>query len=96
MHRGNEDDGSFLKAWMLADKIRQLETIEFRHADIHQDDGDIPVLRRCSKASLPEMAVMRFSPKSCKYGLVAQQLARLVVYHQDVDFQSCHRFLAFA
>ena len=54
VHRRDEDDRRLLKARMLADHRGQLEPVEVRHADVHEDDRDMSVLRRCSSASLAE------------------------------------------
>ena len=40
MDGGNEDDRGVPEARMLADHRGQLETVELRHADVDQDDGD--------------------------------------------------------
>ena len=45
----------------------------------------ISVFSRCSSASLPDDALIRFSPSSRRIDLVGQQLGRLVVDQQDVD-----------
>ena len=41
MDGGDEDDRGLLEPRMLADHRRQLEAVEVRHADVHQDDGDL-------------------------------------------------------
>ena len=45
----------------------------------------ISFFRRCSSASWPEVALIRFSSRSPQNRFIAQQLCRLVVHHQDVD-----------
>ena len=45
----------------------------------------ISVLEQLLQRLAPEAALMRFSPRSCRIGLVAQQLGRLIVDQQDVD-----------
>jgi hypothetical protein len=41
MDGGDEDDRGVLEARMLADHGSELEAVELRHADVHQDDGDL-------------------------------------------------------
>ena len=41
MHSGNEDDGCFLKARMLADDLGEFEAVDLWHAYIHQYDSYI-------------------------------------------------------
>src|SRR5499425_1853795 len=41
MDGGNEDDRGALKARMLANHRGQLEAVEFGHAHVHEDDGDV-------------------------------------------------------
>ena len=41
MDRRDEDHRRLLEARMLADHRRELEAVELRHADVHQDDGDV-------------------------------------------------------
>ena len=52
----DEDNGDFLKTWMLPDHVRKLKAIQFRHAHIHQDDGDVHLqqdLQRFSARKMP-------------------------------------------
>ena len=54
MHGGNEDDGGLLKARMLANHVGQLETVELRHADVHQHDGDVGLQQAARALRCPE------------------------------------------
>src|SRR5580658_7337837 len=85
MHGGNKNDGGLLKTWMLPDHVRKLETIKLRHAYVHQHDGNVSlqqIVQRCpARLGFDEV----FSQLT-KDGLVAKQFARLVIYHQNVDF----------
>ena len=63
MDGGDEDDRGLLEPRMLADHRRELEAVEVRHADVDQDDRDF-VFSRCSSASRPDDALIRFSPSS--------------------------------
>jgi hypothetical protein len=47
------------------------------------------VFRRCSNASLADVAVMRFFSQVREDGFIAQQFAWLIVDHQDVDRLTC-------
>ena len=38
---GYKNDRRFAEAWMLADHRSELETVEFRHADVDKNDGDV-------------------------------------------------------
>jgi hypothetical protein len=40
LNGGNEDHRRLLETRVLADHGRELETVQFRHADIEQDDRD--------------------------------------------------------
>ncbi len=41
VHRGDEDDGGLLEARMLADHVGEFEAVDFRHADVHEDNRDV-------------------------------------------------------
>jgi hypothetical protein len=92
MDGGNEDDRCLLKARVLADHGSQLEPVELRHADVHQDDGDIlleQLLERLpGRSGLDEILAQLAEDR-----LVAQELGRLVVDQQNIDLViRCHRF----
>ena len=84
VHSGNEDDRRLLVARVLADKLRELKPIELRHVHVDQHDGDVGgqqerqgFARRTSrKQVLAQLAENR---------LIGEQLARLVIDHEDVD-----------
>ena len=69
---------------MLADHGGQLKTIQFRHADIDQDNGDVifeqELQRLTSGGSLDQILA-----KLSKNHLVSQELVRLIVDQENVD-----------
>lgn len=82
--RGHENDRCFLKTRMLADHRRQFEAIHFRHAHVHQHDGDV-VLQKTRQRILPRIRFEQVLSKITEDRFVTQQLGRLVVHQQDVD-----------
>ena len=84
MNCGYEDDRGLLETRMLADHRRQLEAVELRHADIHQDDGDI-VLQQLLQRLARRRGFDQIFAETRQNDLVAQELCRLIVDQQDVD-----------
>jgi len=91
----DEDDRRLLEPGMLVNQARRLEPIHVRHIHVQQDDGEVLVheplqglaARPGRDQPLPQLA---------QDGLVAEQLARLVVDHKDPDLvavihAACHR-----
>ncbi len=84
MDGGDEDYRRLLKPRVLANHRRQLESVQLRHADVHQDDRDflLEQLLECFPGgrgrhqTLAEVGQDR---------LVAEELGRLIVDQQDVD-----------
>jgi hypothetical protein len=82
---GDENDCRPLKPRMIANHRRELKTVQLRHANIDQDDGGLVLeqkfqrlaRRRCLDEVFPELAKNLF---------VGQQLRRLIVHQEDVDF----------
>ena len=95
MHGRNEDDCGFLKARMLANHLGEFESVDLRHAHIHQHDGDIgfeQFLESFLGGSRLDQVLSQFGQD----GLIAEQFARLVVDHENVHFfVDAHDFLAF-
>src|SRR5258708_6198521 len=90
MNGGNKDDGGFLKARMLADHLGKFKAVDLGHAYIHQYDSYIGfeqfleriLGRRCLDQILSKVVQDRF---------IAEQLARLVVDHENVhSFVGAH------
>ena len=89
---GDEDDCSLAEARMLANHVGQLETVQLRHADVHEDDGDV-VSEEDVERLLGRRGLDQILAQLGEDHLVAQELGGLVVHHQDVDFLvRSHRF----
>jgi hypothetical protein len=69
---------------MLPDHIGKLETINLRHADIHEDDRDI-FFEEKFKGFPAGVGLDQVLPKFVEYDFVAEQLSRLIIYHENVD-----------
>ena len=82
---GDEDDRRALKPRMLADHGRELEAVEFRHADIDQDDGGL-VLEQELQSLARRSRLDQILPEIAKNLLVGEQLRGLIVHQQDIDF----------
>ncbi len=81
---GDEDDRRLLEARVVADHRGKLETVEIRHADVHQHDGDLALeqlLERLARRARLDQVLAEL----LEHHLVAQELGRLVVDQQDVD-----------
>ena len=85
MDGGDEDDRGALEARMLADHRSQLEPVEFRHAHVHEDDRDI-LLEQLLERLPGGLGLDQILAQFGEDGLVAQQLGRLVVDQQNIDF----------
>src|SRR5579872_13211 len=85
MNGGNEDDGSFLETWMLADHFCQFEAIYVRHAHIHQNNSYVGLeqkLQRLLSRSGLDQILIEFS----QYDIIAEQLGGLIIHHENIDF----------
>jgi len=72
---------------MLTDHLGQLQAIQFRHAHIHQHHGHIGSQKDVQ--GLPAgRSLDQVLAQSAQNRLIAEQLAGLIVDHQDVDFVS--------
>ena len=68
---------------MLANHAGQLESVDLRHADIHEHDGYIgfqKVFERLFSGSRLYEVLIQFAED----GLIAQEFGRLIIHHQDV------------
>src|SRR5215475_3621696 len=81
----NEDDRGALEPRMLADHRGQLEAVEFRHADVDEDDRDL-LLEQVFQRLLGRGGLDQPLAQPGQDGLVAQELGWLIVDQQDVDF----------
>ena len=82
-NRRNEDDCRLTELRMVADHGGEFEPVQFGHADVHKDDGDIhfkqifeclPARRRLDQVHADVL----------QNDLVAQQLGRLIVNQKDI------------
>ena len=81
---GDEDDGDVSEPGVLADHGGELETIQFRHADIDQDHRNV-VLEKLLQSLATGRCLDQVLVDFAQDRLVAQQFPRLVVDEQDVD-----------
>ena len=82
--RRDEDHRDLLEARMLADHRGELEAVELRHADVHQDDGDL-VLEQLLQRLLAGRGLDQILAQLAQDHLIGEQLRGLVVDQQDVD-----------
>ena len=84
----DEDDRGPLEAGMLANQVCQLKTVQFRHAYVHQHDRDIgfqQMLQRVfARAGLDQIL-----SQLAEHRLIGEQLARLVIHHENIDLFVC-------
>ena len=85
MDGGNENDRDALIAWMLADHLGEFEPVQLRHADIHEDDGDV-VLEQKFERFFRRRDLDEVLAEIAQHHLIAQQLGGLVVHQQHIDF----------
>src|SRR5262249_36593710 len=84
VNAGNENDRGVLIPRMLANQIGQLKTVDVRHADVQQNDGDV-FLQQMIKSLAPGACLDEVFVQAAQNCLVAQELRRLVVDHQNID-----------
>ena len=82
---GDEDDRRLLVARMPADHLRQLEAVEIGHADVDEHDGDVGLQQRAQRLA-GRVRLDQILAELAEDHLVAQQLRRLIVDEQDVDW----------
>src|SRR5262249_42083178 len=80
----DEDDGGLLTAGMLADHGSQLEAVDLGHADIHQHDGNVGPQKMLQGFSA-RRGLDQVLPEIAEDGLIGEQLARLIIDHEDID-----------
>src|ERR1700735_201178 len=85
MNGGNKDYGGFLKSRMLPDHVSQFETVEFRHANLHQNYSDF-IFQQLVQSFSTGMRFKQIFIQFLEYDFVAEQLGRLIIYHEYVDF----------
>ena len=89
LDRRDEYHRGLLEAGMFADHRGEFEAVEFRHADVDQDDGDVVL----------EQEFERFAPRGRRDQVLAEllqddfigeQLCRLIVHQKNIDFLLVH------
>lgn len=70
---------------MFPNHCRQLKAVEFRHADVDQDDGNV-VLKQKLQRLARGRGFDEILAKLPEDHLVGKELVRLIVNQQDVDF----------
>ena len=77
---------------MLANHGGQFKTIQLRHAHVHQHHRDVGVEQNF-KRLLGGIGLDQVLAKFAEHDLIAQQLGRLIVDHENVHLFACtHRF----
>ena len=74
---------------MLADHGGELEPVEFRHADVDQNDGDF-VLEQVFERFAPRGGDDEIFAELLQNNLIGQQLRRLIVDQKDVYLFMVH------
>ena len=87
VNAGDEDDRGLLKAGMLADHLGQIEAIDVGHADIRQHDGDV-FLQQMLERFVRRRGLDQVLAKLRQDDLIAEELGRLIVDHENVYFLS--------
>ena len=77
---------------MLADHRRQLEPVELRHADVHQDDGNL-LLEQLLERLPRRRRLDQILSQAFENRLVAEQLGGLIIDQQDIDLVVHRHFL---
>jgi hypothetical protein len=83
--RGNEDDRRFAEAGMLTQHGGELEAVEFRHADVDENDRDV-VLEQKLQGLARRRGLDQILVQLVKDNLVGEQLVGLIVDQENVDF----------
>jgi hypothetical protein len=69
VYSGNEDNGSLLEARMLRDHVCQFKAVQFRHADIDENDSNI-VLQQALKSFICGMCLDQILAELTRLGSV--------------------------
>ncbi len=69
---------------MLPNNIRQLKTIHSWHAYVRQDDGHI-ILQQQFECFSAGIGLDQVFSQVTQHHLIAEQLARLIINHEDID-----------
>jgi hypothetical protein len=86
---GDEDDRDVDGALALADKLCGLKAVHPRHVDVEQDDREVVGEQRPQRLP-PAVGADDVLPQFLQHRLQRQELVRLVVDDEDVDFVGVH------
>ncbi len=89
LYRGDEYHRRLLEAGMFADHRGEFEPVQFRHADIDQDDGDVVLeqeLERFASGRSLDQVLAEFLQDD----LIGEQLRWLVVHQKNVYLVLVH------
>src|SRR5215469_15704487 len=92
VHCRNENDRHPLEARVLADHLSKFEAVEFRHAYVQQNNGDV-ILEQLLERFFSGVGLDQIVAKFAEDCFVGKKFGRLVVDHQDVDFFSRAHFV---
>ena len=85
MNGRDENDRRLAEPRMLADHRGQLKAVEFRHADVDQNDGDVVLEQELQRLARGRGFDQIFAELAEDH-LVGQELVRLIVHQKNVDF----------
>ena len=92
LYRGDEYHRRLLEAGMFADHRGELEPVQFRHADVDQDDGDI-VLEQELKRFAPGRSLDQVLAEFLQDDFIGEQLRRLIVHQKNVYLLLVHHLV---
>ena len=81
----DENDRCPLVTRVLVDRLRQFEPVEFWHAHVHEDDGDVG-FQQVFERLPPRPGLNLILVQLTENDFIAEQLGRLVIDHENVDF----------
>ena len=82
---------------MLPDHLGELEPVQIRHADVHQNNGNL-VLEQLFERLLAGRGLDQLLSQILENHLVCHQFGRVIIDQQDADFLvwvACHSALHF-
>src|SRR5436190_12209558 len=89
LYRGDEYHRRLLEAGMFADHRGELEPVQFRHADVDQDDGDI-VLQQELERFASGRGLDQVLAEFLQDDFIGEQLRRLIVNQKNVYLVLVH------
>src|ERR1051326_9535903 len=82
---GKEDDGGVARSLALPDQGSGLKTVHARHHYVQQDYCEI-LIQEVAEGLAARLRLDDLLAQALQYGLGGQQVIRLIVYQQDLDF----------